>query len=105
MSLLRNLAQDAAYDAARYAMVEGATDQEAIDKANQTLAMFAAQNATVTINDGDGIDLNSQFLKVEVAIPMGDNSFFMTQFYSGRFIRESITMRMERYRGFFDGSL
>lgn len=104
MSLLRNLAQDAAYDAARYAMVEGSTTQEAINKANETLSLFAAQNAEVVINGGQGINSNNSHISVTVTIPMGDNAFFMSQFYNGRDIVEEITLRMERYQGFFDGA-
>ncbi|MEZ6096518.1 MAG: pilus assembly protein [Pirellulaceae bacterium] len=104
MVLLRNMAQDAAYDAARYAMVEGSTTQEAIDRAQETLDMFSAINAQVTINNGDGLEDDDEFINVEVTIPMQDNSFFMSQFYSGRYIVESVALRTERYKGFYEGN-
>ncbi len=102
MYLLQNIAQDAAYDAARYAMVEGATTQDAVDKANESLSLFAAQGATVVVNNGSGIDNNSATISVRVTIPMKDNAFFLTPFYQGRNIETEMTIKRERYKGFYN---
>lgn len=101
MSLLLNLAQDACYDAARFCMVEGATEQEAIDRAQSVLSMMTATNAQVMINEGDGLHSSDKSINVSIVIPMEDNAFFLKQFYTGRYINASITLRVERYSGYY----
>lgn len=105
MSLLLNLAQDACYDAARHAIVEGSNTSEAVAKAQSVLSLFATQNAQISINNGAGISADQRDLTVTITIPMRDNAFVLKQFYTGRFITASITMRMERYNGYYDGNL
>jgi hypothetical protein len=104
MAMLQHMAQDAAYDAARHAMVSGATVQEAIDKANETLDLFNAAGATVNVNGGHGLQTTDQFITVEITIPMEDNALFLRQFFAGRDIVASISLRRERYEGFYSGS-
>ena len=101
VAMLRNLAQDASYESARACMVDGATTTEAINEANGVLALLAARGAEVTINDGAGINQQSSVVKVEVAIPLNQNSFVLPWLFSGRSIRASTQLKTERYNGYF----
>jgi Flp pilus assembly protein TadG len=102
MSLLMNLAQDACYDAARHAMVEGASTSEATVRAQEVLAMFGTKNATIQINDGAGITSSSTHVQVSVSIPMRDNAYVLKYFYTNRFINASIKLKLERYSGYYN---
>ena len=104
MSMLRNLAQDAAYEACRFGMVEGATDEEAEAKAQSVMDMLAADGVEVVINDGLGITSNSQVIKVDVSIDMQDNAFVIPWLFTGKFINATMELRMERYKGFYDAN-
>ena len=101
MSMLRNLAQDACYEAARHAMVEGATTSEAYQRATDVLDMIGAKDVTVTINDGDGIDDDSSYVKVYVEIPMASNAYIIPYIYGDKVISAEIQLKMERYSGYY----
>ncbi len=101
MSLLLNLAQDACYDAARHAMVEGATTAEATARAQQVLALFGTRNATIQINNGAGITSTSTHVQVNISVPMRDNAYVLKYFYTNRFINASIKLKLERYTGYY----
>ena len=49
LSMMRNLANNAAYEAARCAIVEGADNEDAILMANKILGRLGAQNTTINI--------------------------------------------------------
>ena len=110
LMIMRNLAQDAAYEAARYCMVEGATEQEAIERASSVMELVGAKDVTVTINDGNGLTAKDSTLKVNVEIPMRKNAFFASLFFKGeevdiygnKVVRGEIELRSERYLGYFD---
>jgi hypothetical protein len=111
LMMLRNLAQDAAYEAARHTIVEGATEQEAIDKANAVVGMLGARGTKVVINDGDGIANDSPSVKVYIEIPMKQNAFIFPRLwgndvdmYGDKVISAEVTLRAERYNGYFDGT-
>ncbi len=101
VAMLRNLAQDAAYEAARVCMVDGATSTEARDEADRVLALLATQGAEITINDGAGINQQSTFVKVSITIPLNQNSFVLPWLFSGQSIRVSAQLKTERYSGYF----
>lgn len=104
IALLRNLAQDACYEAARECMVEGATTQEAVDKALAVLRPIGAKGTVVSINDGVGITTATSDVQVELLIPMENNSILFKPFFRNRTIQVGITLRRERYDGFYNGS-
>ena len=103
MSLIRNLAQDAAYEAARYSMVEGSTEAEAIEQANSILNLMGARGTEVVINDGAGITGGST-VKVHVSISMYENAFVIPLLYTGRYINAEMELRSERYDGFYNAA-
>ena len=102
LCMFRNLAQDAAYEAARYTMVEGATEQEAITRAEEVMGMMGAREVSVTINDGNGLQSTDATVKVYVEMPMDENAFFTPFVYGDRVIGAEIELRTERYQGYYN---
>ena len=109
MSLMRNLAQNAAYQAARFVMTEGATVSDGIEVANEILGRVGTVDAEITINGNDGTDNNNdieqstEFITCRIRIPLKDNSLIIPESIIGDTeIEASMTVRTERYRGFFD---
>lgn len=115
LSMMRNLAQNAAYEAARFVITEGATVEVGIAHANQILSRVGTANATVTINGSDGvadddgnvnnqIQFNTQTVRCSITIPLKENSAIIPSYFFGETkIEAAMTLRTERYRGFYDG--
>lgn len=101
LALMRSLANSAAYEACRYAIVEGAVRQDGLDEANRILARLNTQNATVEINDGAEITPTTQEVTVAVSIPMENNSFLLSSLFTGRAVTSEITLRTEKYSGYY----
>lgn len=109
MSLMRNLAQNAAYEACRFAMMEGATETEGQARANEILSRLGTKNATVTTSyqsitnsDGDVVE-DRAFVTTRITIPLGDNSIvFPASAFGGNEIVTETQLRSERYIGFFE---
>ena len=108
ISMMRNLAQNASYEAARFAMQEGAGDADAVAKAEQILARLGARNAEITptfipllANDGSVI-ADRDRIRVDISIPLRDNVLLLSHLFNDESVNATTTMRTERYRGFFD---
>ena len=101
LHMIRNLAQDAAYYAARDSMVPGATEAEAIAVANQILGYMDTQGANVVINDGLGLNEDSEEINVSITVPLGDNALFTSSILDGLEFEANATMRTERYDGYY----
>lgn len=114
LSMMRNLAQNAAYESARFIMTEGATVADGIEKANSILARLGTVGAVVTINGSDGsvnedgevegeIAFDTQEIVCQIEIMLKDNSIIIPKSVFGDTkILSSMTIRTERYRGYFD---
>ena len=105
ISLMRNVAQNAAYEAARLVIIEGSTNQDAIDEANLVLSRLGASGAIVTVNGGDEITFETAEVTVRIEIPMSENSLVFPQLYNDKRIVSEVMLNTERYRGFFDGGV
>jgi Flp pilus assembly protein TadG len=117
LSMMRNLAQNAAYEATRYVMAEGATVNDGINRARQILARLGTQGAIVTINGSDGsvgnngqvaneITFQTQSVSCRIEIPLSANTFIFPTSMLGtnnKIVVSGMTLRTERYRGFYDG--
>ena len=103
--MMRNLTQNAAYEAARYVITEGSTSQDAIDKANEVLDRLGTEGAKVCVNDGAEIEFDTTQVTVRIEVPMSENSFVLPQLYNDKRIISEVTLNTERYRGFFDGGI
>ena len=97
MNMMRHAADNAAYEAARHAIVPGGTTAEAISRANASLAVYGFQGANVfctptTLSNTD------QELTVTVELPFDQNAWVFPRFTQGKLVRSSSTLRTERYR-------
>lgn len=110
-SSMDNLANMAAYRAARTIIVPGATIEEGQAEANRILGGFAGQNAKIEI---DPIDINGNIqseiddftarVEVTVLVPVKDNLPMLSQFIGGdRVISSTTSLTFESYSGFYDG--
>jgi len=115
ISMMRNLAQHAAYEAARYVITEGTSIEDGIARANQILGRLGTVNAIVRINDSDGvadangnvanqISFTTQSVSCYIEIPLKDNSTIIpAAFLGSRIVVSEMSLRTERYQGFYDG--
>jgi Flp pilus assembly protein TadG len=95
LNVVRHTADNAAYEAARCAMVPGATAADATDKANEILAIVGARAATVTVDPATlGPDVDQ--ITVTVDVPMNQNGWIAPRFSRDKTIRASSTLRTER---------
>lgn len=95
LNVIRHTADNAAYEAARHAIVPGATAAEAITKANSLMNVVGARNVNITVNPailGDDVDT----VTVTVDVPMASNGWIVPKFTSSSTMRGESTMRTER---------
>ena len=104
LNLIRNLTQDAAYYAARKAMVPGATVAEAKAEANRILGFVATKGATIQVNDNDTLNHSSSAISIEVSVPINQNAVITPVFTGDMVFTAVATMRTERFTGFFKPS-
>jgi Flp pilus assembly protein TadG len=104
VNMIRSLAQDAAYEAARACMVDGATTAEATNRAKQILGLIGTRGVTVSINDGAGLTATSQVVKVSVNVPLTQNSLVLPWLFYGKQLKASTELKTERYNGFYQSN-
>jgi Flp pilus assembly protein TadG len=95
LNVIRHTADNAAYEAARTAMVPGATAAEARDKANAILNIVGARAATVTVNPAT-LSADTDEVTVLVDIPLNSNGLIVPRFTKNKTLRSSSTLRTER---------
>ena len=100
MNMVRNLAQDAAYYAARQVIVPGATDDEAIEQAEYIMdSLLDGEGYTVDVNN---FDFESDEVQVTVTVDLTQVAFFVPLFLTNHEIETTAVMRTERYEGFYE---
>ncbi len=95
LNIMRHTADNAAYEAARHAMVPGATAAEAVARANSVLNVVGTRGATVTINPlalGPGVNE----IIVTIDIPMDQNGWIVPRFSGGKIMRSRSRLKTER---------
>jgi Flp pilus assembly protein TadG len=95
LNVIRHTADNAAYEAARTAMVPGATAAEARSKANSLLSIVGARGASVTVTPAT-VTTNTDEVTVAIAIPMSRNGLILPRFTKATTMRSSSTLRTER---------
>lgn len=95
LNVMRHTADNAAYEAARHAMVPGATKDEAIAKARSILRVVGARGANVTVSPST-ITPTTPEITVKVEIPVDKNALLAPKFMKGRMLSSSSTLRTER---------
>lgn len=104
LSMIRNMVQEASYFAARDAMVPGATEAECKAAAERILSRLGGKSTRVIINDGNGLDDQSDIVSVTVSVPLSDSLLFFPFATDGMAISSTTTMNTERYSGQFDSN-
>ena len=99
MNMVRNLAQDAAYYAARVAIVPGATEDEAVEEAERIMDSLIPGAYTVDVTD---LDADAENITVTVEVDLDDVALFAPMFLPNATISTDAHMRTERYDGFFE---
>ena len=95
LNVIRHTADNAAYEAARSAMVPGATAAEALTKANQLLNTVGARGANITVTP-DPVTTQTKQVTVAIEIPMNRNGLIAPRFTSKTTISAKSTLRTER---------
>jgi Flp pilus assembly protein TadG len=116
MSILRNLSQNACYETCRFIMSEGATVADGQQRAQSILNRVGTIDADILINGADGsrdndgnvideIQFDTSNVSCEIDIRLADNTVILPGYMFGdKTISSRMTMRTERYEGFFDAS-
>jgi Flp pilus assembly protein TadG len=95
LNVIRHTADNAAYEAARNAMVPGATAAEAVAKANSILRVVGTRGARVTINPTAlGPEVDS--INVRIDIPLSQNGWVVPRFTRSSTLTAQSTLRTER---------
>src|SRR6478735_6644706 len=76
LNVMRHTADNAAYEAARAAMVPGATTADATGRANQLLSAVGARNAKINITPAT-ITTSTTNVNVTIDLPMSSNSLIV----------------------------
>jgi Flp pilus assembly protein TadG len=95
LNVIRHTADNAAYEAARTAMVPGATAAEATTKANNLLGIVGARAATITVTP-PVLTPETDQVTVDIDIPMNQNGLIVPRFTSATTIHSTSTLRTER---------
>lgn len=97
LSVLRHTADNAAYEAARVAIVPGATTAEARAEAQRLLTVVGARGAQIDFTPST-ITPSTDEVTVDVSIPLDRNGWVVPRFTKGKTLRSTSTMRTERVR-------
>ncbi len=95
LNVIRHTADNAAYEAARAAMVPGATAAEATTKANNLLGIVGARAAKVKVKP-PVLTPETDQVTVAIDIPMNRNGLIVPRFTKKTTIHSSSTLRTER---------
>ena len=104
------MAEDAAYFAARHVMVPGATLNEGVVMANNSIDALGTQGALVSVQAFNGsteqleIDSDTTDITVTITIPVAENAMFVPLFLTSGNIVKTVTLQTERFAGYFDGN-
>ena len=94
LNVIRHTADNAAYEAARHAIVPGATSAEAMDKANSLLEIVGTRGARVSVNPPT-LGPSVESVTVTVEVPMAQNGWIAPRITSNATMRSVSTMRTE----------
>jgi Flp pilus assembly protein TadG len=95
LNVMRHTADNAAYEAARAAMVPGATAADATAKANSILKIVGARNAKITITPAT-LTTATKTVTVAVDLPMNSNGLIVPRFTSKTTLHSQSTLGTER---------
>jgi Flp pilus assembly protein TadG len=97
LNVIRHTADQAAYEAARNAMVPGATVAEARQHANRMLRIVGARGSRIDVQPAVlGPDVDE--ITVTVEVPLGQNGWITPRFTSNKTIYAVSRLKTERAR-------
>ncbi|MEM9826061.1 MAG: TadE family protein [Planctomycetota bacterium] len=99
LNMVRNLAMDAAYFAARKAMVPGATTGEAIAEAEGIMSSMLGSGYTIEVQN---LDDATETVEVTVNVDLHEVALFTPMFLPNDTLESKAQMRTERYAGFYE---
>ena len=91
LNIIRHTADQAAYEAARFAMVPGATAAEAKSKAESMLKIVGARDSKITI-----VGPTDDKVTVTVDVPLNKNGWIAPKFTKNKTIHATSTLKTER---------
>jgi Flp pilus assembly protein TadG len=97
VAMIRHTADNAVYEAARVAIIPGATATKAREEATLILNSLGLNNVNVTVTPAV-IDRDTEQVTVRVQVPLDGNSFVPNEFFSGKTIQRELTMQREGVR-------
>ncbi|MEZ6135358.1 MAG: pilus assembly protein [Pirellulaceae bacterium] len=95
-NMIRNTMDNAAFEAARYATIPGATSTEISTIAQDTLAILGIQNATITVTPSTVTDETPQ-VSVQIDVPLAQNLYASGPMLSGITLSESCSLTKEQF--------
>ena len=95
LNVIRHTADQAAYEAARHAMVPGATVAEARQHADRMLRIVGTRGAQIDVQPAElGPDVDE--ITVTVEVPLGQNGWITPRFTQNTTIRALSRLKTER---------
>ncbi|MEM9658474.1 MAG: TadE family protein [Planctomycetota bacterium] len=95
LNVIRHTADNAAYEAARYAMVPGASSSDALAKADSIMRTVGTRGARIAVSP-PVIDSSVEQITVTVDVPLDQNGWITPKFTASRSIQASCTLQTER---------
>jgi Flp pilus assembly protein TadG len=95
LNVIRHTADNAAYEAARAAMVPGASAAEATAKANSILNVVGTRSAKVSVTPAT-ITNSTPEITVAIDVPMASNGLIVARFTGKTVLHSESTLRTER---------
>lgn len=95
LNVMRHTADNAAYEAARAAMVPGGSVADATAKANSILNIVKAKGATITITPNP-VTTDTKEVTVTVDLPMSKNGLIVPKFTKSTLLHSESTLKTER---------
>lgn len=94
VNMIRNTAQNAAYEGARAAIVPGGSAAKAEVAANSVLAVLGVRNASVQISPLTITNRTPQ-VTVSISIPLADNMWIMPAFVTNKTMLKTCSLTRE----------
>jgi Flp pilus assembly protein TadG len=99
LNMVRNLAQDAAYYAARHVIVPGASSAEAIAEADRIMSSMLNNGYSIDVSE---VNKEVNEVAVTVSVDLSAVAFFTPYFLPETNIETVARMRTERYDGYYE---
>ncbi len=95
-NMIRNTVDNAAFEAARFATIPGATEAEITAKAQEVLDVLSLVDAQIVVIPAVITDESEQ-VTVQISVDLGKNLYAASQMLSGKMIVRSFTLTREQF--------